>query len=103
MPNDVEKVTPPHSPKAEQSLIGSVLCDPPMMDEVGQVRPMDFYSVANQAIWQTLQSMHIDGETLDLVLLIERMKANKSWQRVKDGNLLFDGLYGYGDESGQRH
>ena len=81
-----ELVDFPHAPEAERSLIGSILIDPQMMDEVNQLRPMDFYSSANQSIWQTLQTMHTAGDPLDLVLLTERMKASKAWKRVQDGN-----------------
>ena len=45
----------PHSPQAEQAILGSMLIDPRCVaDVVGKVKASDFYHTANQQIFETI-------------------------------------------------
>jgi replicative DNA helicase len=68
---------PPHSAEAELGVLGSILLDPEMCDEVALVlRPEDFYADANQKLFAHLLAMHNDGLRIDATLLIERLKTH---------------------------
>ena len=60
----------PHSPEAEQAVLGSMLIDAECVKDVmDQLRPEDFYLRANREIFETIYSMfvyakHIDGVTV---------------------------------------
>ncbi len=75
--NDAELLDrlPPQSLEAERGVIGSVLLDPDMCDEVVLLlRPDDFYSQANQTLYSQIVAMHDEGSRIDTMLLIERLK-----------------------------
>lgn len=66
---------PPHSLEAEKAVIGSLLLDPELCDEVAMLlRPEEFYADAHQKLYQLLLAMHNDGRRIDELLLIEELK-----------------------------
>ncbi len=69
---------PPHNLEAEKGVIGSMLLDPEVCDDVvGHCRrPEDFYSYAHQVIFRQLLDMTNDGKGIDVTLLAERLSAN---------------------------
>ncbi len=67
--------TPPHSLEAEQAVLGSLLLDPQMCDEVATIlRPEDFYADANARLYRHLLEMHEAGSRIDAKLLVERLR-----------------------------
>lgn len=63
-------MTPPHNLDAEAAVIGSVLLDPAVFDDVGLVLgPRDFYAERNGVIWGALAAVLERGEGLDTVTL----------------------------------
>lgn len=67
---------PPHSLDAEKGVLASLLIDPPVADDVAVVvRPDDFYSDAHQRIYQQMLAIHETGRTIDITLLVERLKT----------------------------
>lgn len=84
---------PPHSPDAEQGVLGSLLLDPEMCDEVAMiVRAEDFYSPANQLLFANLLALHNDGQRVDVTLLINRLKKSNALETVGGTSYLLEVL-----------
>ncbi len=67
---------PPHNLDAEKGVLGSILLDPQMADDVAVVvRADDFYAEANQKLFAHLLAMHDEGGRIDATLLLERLTA----------------------------
>jgi replicative DNA helicase len=74
---------PPHSLEAEKAVLGSILLDPPMCDEVVLVlRPEDFYAEANAKLYRHMVAMHDEGKRIDTTLLVERLKEAGEYEAV---------------------
>ena len=66
----------PHSPQAEQAILGSMLIDPRCVaDVVGKVRASDFYHTANQQIFETIYTMFSYSQTIDPITVLDQMKV----------------------------
>ena len=67
---------PPHNLEAEKGVLGSILLDPNLADDVALVlRPDDFYADANQKLYRHLLAMHDEGKRIDATLLLERLRS----------------------------
>lgn len=65
----------PHSPQAEQAVIGSMLIDPGCIPDVlKNARAEHFYIQTNKEIFETIFAMFNYGQTIDPVTVIEQMK-----------------------------
>jgi len=70
----------PHSTEAEQAVLGSMLIDSrSVADVTGILRPDDFYSAVNKSIYETVFSMYSNGEPVDPVTVLERMRKDGVW------------------------
>ena len=66
----------PHSPQAEQAVIGSMLIDPGCIPDVLKTaRGEHFYIQVNREIFETIFAMFNFGQTIDPVTVIEQMKT----------------------------
>ncbi len=67
---------PPHNLDAEKGVLGSILLDPNLADDVALVlRPEDFYAEANEKLYRHLLAMHDEGKRIDATLLLERLRS----------------------------
>lgn len=68
---------PPHSRETEQALIGGLLRDPDVFDDVrAELRDGgDFYFDAHQKVFGAIDELHRAGQPVDLHLVFERLKA----------------------------
>ena len=67
---------PPHSLAAEKGVLASLLIDPQVADDVAiALRPDDFYADAHQRLYRQMMEIHETGKTIDITLLVERLKA----------------------------
>jgi len=74
---------PPQNLDAEKGVLGSLLLDPQMCDEVALIlRPEDFYADANQKLYAHLMAMHDEGKRIDTLLLIERLKREGDFEAI---------------------
>ena len=66
---------PPHDPEAEAALLGAMLIDPTVTDEVIQFVPTgdSFYLAAHATIFDALHELHEHRRAGDLVLLKEKL------------------------------
>lgn len=66
---------PPHNIEAEKGVLGSILLDPNVADDVSLLlRPDDFYAEANEKLYGHLLKMNDDGICIDATLLLERLR-----------------------------
>ncbi|MCE5303003.1 MAG: replicative DNA helicase [Planctomycetaceae bacterium] len=74
---------PPHNLDAERGVLGSLLLDPNLCDDVALIlRPDDFYADANQRLYTHLLAMHDEGGRIDATLLVERLQAGGDLEAV---------------------
>ena len=67
----------PHSPEAEQAVLGSMLIDADCVKDVmDQLRPEDFYLRANREIFETIYSMFVYSKPIDGVTVAGEMEKN---------------------------
>ena len=73
----------PHSPEAEQAVLGGLILDNKRFDAVAEiVQPQDFYKDANRHIFQTMQSLAESDKPLDIITLAEELSRQESLARV---------------------
>ena len=70
----------PHSPQAEQAVLGSMLIDADCVKDVmDQLQPDDFYLRQNREIFETIYSMFIYSKPIDGVTVAGEMEKNGSY------------------------
>ena len=86
---------PPHSPEAEQGVLGCILLSPnPCMGESMELlkgNPEVFYDLRHQTLYRTLIEMFDQQQPIDIITLQQRLKDTQPHDekgRVKEGNLL---------------
>ena len=68
---------PPQSLEAEKSVLGCLLLNPMLCDDVLMIlKAEDFYSDANGRLFAQMVAMHNDGLKVDTTLLVERLKSS---------------------------
>jgi replicative DNA helicase len=76
-------VLPPHSREAERAVLGSMLRDNAVIDDVTNViAPEDFYSDAHQRICRAVLTRHNNGQAADLVTLAEELRRRKEVEDI---------------------
>jgi replicative DNA helicase len=74
---------PPQNLDAEKGVLGSLLLDPQMCDEVVLiVQADDFYAEPNQKLFRHLMAMHEQGGRIDAVLLKERLTREGDFEAI---------------------
>lgn len=74
---------PPHSLEAERGVIGAVMLDPMVCDDIAViVRPSDFYAESNRKIYEHLLQMHASGSGIDIMLLVEHLKTAGDFEDI---------------------
>jgi replicative DNA helicase len=74
---------PPQSLEAERGVLGSLLLDPQLCDEVALLlRSEDFYADANQRLYRHLFGLHDEGKRVDVTLLVERLKQSGEYEAI---------------------
>ncbi|SDF26256.1 replicative DNA helicase [Thermus arciformis] len=75
---------PPHSLEAEQSVLGSILLDSDVMDELEGLLPSPeaFYLEAHRKIYAAMQGLRAGGKPVDLVTLAEELSRRGELEGV---------------------
>jgi len=74
---------PPQHLDAERGVLGSILLDPEVCDELVPIlRPEDFYSEAHRRLYRTLLRMRERGQQIDVMLLKEELQKNGDLEAV---------------------
>jgi replicative DNA helicase len=81
---------PPQSREAEMGVIGSVLRDNAVINDLlNIIRPENFYFDAHQKIFQAIIDLYNDGKPVDLPILFETLKSRKQVEDV--GGIVYIG------------
>ncbi len=74
---------PPQNLDAERGVLGSLLLDPELCDEVAlMLRPGDFYADAHQKLFHHIMEMHGGGGRVDATLLLERLRQSGDLEAI---------------------
>ena len=85
---------PPHNLEAEKGVIGSLLLDPDLCDDVAVLlRPDDFYAEANQKLYAHLLEMRDQGGRIDSTLLLERLSSASDLEAIGGAAYLAEVLH----------
>ena len=77
------KKTELYSVEAEQGVLGAILIKPSIVPHVsGLIRPDDFYKQAHKVTFQIMQEMALQGESVDLLNLVERLRRAGMLEKV---------------------
>jgi hypothetical protein len=95
---------PPHSPEAEQGVLGCVLLSPnecmgECMEKLKDGREV-FYDLRHQTIYETLVVMYDTREAIDVITLQQRLKDKQLLEQV-GGIAYLSQLAGCGAERGE--
>jgi replicative DNA helicase len=86
---------PPHNLDAERGVLGSILLDPNLCDEVVLVlRADDFYADAHRKLFAHVVEMHDDGKRIDATLLIERLRQKGDFEAIGGAAYLAEIVHG---------
>lgn len=81
---------PPHDVEAEKAVIGSVLLNPNVLDDIASiVGADDFLDEANQTLCRTLFAMRGEGTAIDVTLLVDRLKTAGNFDNVGGAAYLY--------------
>lgn len=72
----------PHSLEMEESLISALLIDSRGFDNLGELRPDDFYKPANGLIFSTMLGLRLENQSVDLVTVAERLKKRDQLEKI---------------------
>ncbi len=76
MADELSKRRVPLDAEAEKSVIGAVIVDPNRFSDVAELlSPDDFYFELNRDIFGAMQSLFLQGRSLDVVTVIDRLVA----------------------------
>lgn len=79
---------PPQNLEAETGLLGSLLLDQAMIDDVVSiVRREDFYRDIHQDIWQAIVDLYCDGKRVDALTVVENLTGKGVFAKIGDGAL----------------
>jgi replicative DNA helicase len=75
---------PPHNPEAERSVLGSMLRENSVIDDVVQIIKTEsyFYQDAHQRIFKAANELHDKGHPVDLVTLANKLQEEKQIEDV---------------------
>ena len=84
---------PPQNLDAEKGVLGSLLLDPELCDEIAlMLRPGDFYAAPHQKLFHHIMEMHAEGGRVDATLLIERLRQSGDLEAIGGTAFLADVL-----------
>jgi len=82
----------PHNLQAEQSVLGCVLMAPTLVDELGDLNVDDFLLPAHREIWDAMLTIAKRGKPVDVLLVMDELKARDWLKRLEDGPVYLDKL-----------
>ncbi len=90
--SDTPMRTPPYSEEAERGVLGSILLDASrVLDlcvENGLATPESFYVPAHRTLYGVLQQMSTRGEVVDMLTVLERLRAENLLDAVGGAGFL---------------
>ena len=81
----------PHSPQAEQAVIGSMLIDSRCVPEVvGKLRGDDFFIKLNRDLYETIYSMFSFSKIIDPVTVLDEMRSAGLYDEARTPQYVMD-------------
>ncbi|WP_026879680.1 replicative DNA helicase [Ignatzschineria larvae DSM 13226] len=75
--------TPPHSIEAEQAVLGGLLIDRDAWDRIdGILGPGDFYSKNHRIIFETIQSLYHENQSVDILTVSDDLKQRELLEEI---------------------
>src|SRR3989344_7216468 len=82
---------PPQNLEAEQAVLGSILIDKNAILRVADVLvPFDFYSPANEKIYETILELYEKRQPIDIITLTNRLKEKEVLKEIGGSSYLAD-------------
>lgn len=87
-PTDLSKIDrlPPHSPEAEQAVLGCVLLQPKecLTEAVSRLKgnKLAFYDLRHQTIFEHMIEMQTAGQTIDTITLMQHLKNAQALEQI---------------------
>lgn len=83
MADQLQVRIPPHSPEAEESVLGALLLDRDAIITIADfLRPDDFYDDRHREIFECSLELYEDRVPIDVLTISERLKKRKSLKRI---------------------
>ena len=84
--------TLPFSLEAEQAVLGAIITDGEVVDEVAGILPdaKYFYVNTHRDIYAAVLDLLFNGETIDIITLLEQLKKNKAFDENTEKTFLMD-------------
>lgn len=79
---------PPHNDDAERSLLGSILLDNRVLDELSGIKPEDFYRESHRHIFRAMEYLHKRREAIDVITLADHLAASDLLDNVGGPNVI---------------
>jgi replicative DNA helicase len=80
-----ERLVPPHDPEAERALLGCILLNPRVLDDLDGLRPGHFYWEQHAKLFGHLLAIHEARKPLDTKLLVENLRQHGDLEAVGGG------------------
>ena len=74
-------ITTPHSPTAEEAVIGCVLIDPELLGKL-DLQPEDFYIVRNRWVYQAMTYLRKNGKEVNYITVCALLDERKQLQEI---------------------
>ena len=74
---EILEQSPPHDADAETWVVGSAMIAPSVIDELGFLRPKDFYSEDLRTVFTAIVEMHHAGQPIDAGLLLKKFPGDE--------------------------
>jgi replicative DNA helicase len=85
--------SPPHSIDAEQGLLGSVMYDPSILDDVAAiVRPGDFFRDSHRLVWEAIVGLLDAGESADGLIVADELERRGRLDREEADQVVTEAL-----------
>jgi len=89
--NDLLRRVPPHSPEAEQAVLGGILMRPQLMHViVDLIADTDFYLPAHATIFRAFLDLYRKSAPIDLISTAEQLKSNNALEEAGGAVYLAD-------------
>jgi replicative DNA helicase len=83
--------TPPHSLEAEKGVLGSILLQPAVADDIAlTLRPDDFYAPNHRKLYEVMFAIHNAGKTVDTTLIVNKLKTSGDFDAMGGMKFLLD-------------
>ena len=74
---------PPSSIEAERGVLGSILINPEVLDDVAIIlRTDDFFDDGHKALFAQMSEMHDAGKKIDITLLVDRLRSKGVYEQI---------------------